>query len=322
MILGKNFQQTAQLDIEEFDAVQESYELAEIMLESTKDATMLESALYIADIILEDTALSGEDVEIALEATFKETLDNIVKSIQNFLKSIGAFFNKMGAAAKLLVTSGEKFISKYEAQIKDAAAKAEGFKYQMPKYDLALFKEEAGSIDKFTANPETLSAETDDKKTTEDFMKKFKGEKVNYTEVATIETMIEFIKNGKTIIEDINKTQASVKEINDKLIKECQEAIGKKDQDVAKYTEKSKKVSKLSNAMINHVKKVKNAYFDASADFEACLKKLLLYKNKKTEKEPEKAQETPAGEPGSKSQPLIGVVESASLLDTALKFIR
>lgn len=321
MILGKKTQEDKIDQVMEsfeditFEPVEESYELSEIMLESVKASTQLESALLIADIMLEEASLQGEDVEIALEATFKDTMNSIIKHITDFIKSIGGFFDKMIQSVKIMVVTGEKFISKYGTQIKDAAKNAEGFKYEIYKYDLDLLKSETTATDKFTADKATLEAEVGKEKTKseDEFLKQFRGEKkVDFSEGVSIDKMMETIKNGKEILAAIEKTKKTVIEANDKVIKECKEAANKKDENVDKYNKMAKAARDMSNEMTKHIKKVKNGYFEASREFETCLKKLLSYKGK-----PVKDSKPSNTEP----EEVVDVKESASLLDTALKFI-
>jgi hypothetical protein len=284
--------------------VEELFESA--ILEPAKDWYRLQSALFMTDVQLEESALntrmdaylgesiteSATEIEILAEAAatgFKEKAKDLFTKIKN---KVVNWVRKAVAYIKLFFSSGEKFIRKYETEIKNAANLQPTIKAKMPVANImsfsrgksnieSIYKKAANVIDSsFIGNATTKGSEdviSDicGKKTLSEVKEEVKksisaSNAGTETNVAILDSL-SFIKNfGKTYLQNIKKEESTITKGCDVAIKELKK--NKDDSDL------NKKVAACKTAL-NCCTTALGVEYDivkkASSQHESILKKAL-----------------------------------------------
>ena len=139
MILGKSNRTSSQNEFENYNFAisTEACGYTEIISDTTEELAALESALFVADVMLEEKALEGttpEEMEVLLEGVvsslytrLKEVLKKLIAKIKQWFANVKKFF-------QVLFTHGKEFAKKYKSDIIKAQAKCKGFKYKTYKF--------------------------------------------------------------------------------------------------------------------------------------------------------------------------------------------
>lgn len=120
------------VEVEGIDHTMESF--AKIIVDFNKEAHVLESALYISDVLMEQEVLEGASPEVLLEGVVGDFFRKVWAMIQKLWGKIKAFFKAVYRYFETLFMSGEKFVKKYKKELEDKTAT--GFTYTAHKFDL------------------------------------------------------------------------------------------------------------------------------------------------------------------------------------------
>lgn len=129
MILGRgnNFSSRS----EQYEVSIEGCGHIEMFVEQTEEMCALESAMYIADVMLEETAMEGtSNMEVLVEGVVSSFFTRLGDSVKKLLAKIKQWFMNVKKYLTMMITNGKDFAKKYKTEILTAAAKARGFKYK------------------------------------------------------------------------------------------------------------------------------------------------------------------------------------------------
>ncbi len=109
-----------------------------IVCEFAENMYKLEAGLYIADAMLEQRSMAGEDVTALAEGAVRDFIDKAIDKIKEFAGKVKAWFLKVIENVQMLATSGAKLKSKHGAKLRSKAkgSESKGFEYNIPTYDL------------------------------------------------------------------------------------------------------------------------------------------------------------------------------------------
>lgn len=134
---------------ESLDAVIENWEgpevepssraFAEITREGAEELARLESAIYVADVVIESQLVDGditmEQAEAVAEGAIKDFLGKIVKHLKALFEKVKGWFVSIGKKIKVYAMDNKKFVAQYENEIRDKAKSSE-LKIKSYKYDV------------------------------------------------------------------------------------------------------------------------------------------------------------------------------------------
>lgn len=157
MILGKG--SSTQSMVNEFENVDysistEACGYTSIISDATEELASLESALYVADVMLEEKALEGateNEMEVLLEGVMTSVYGRLKDVLKKLIAKIKQWFANVKKFFQVLFTHGKDFAKKYKTDIVKAASRVKGYKYKT--YNFAKgWKDllEAGEIEKIT----------------------------------------------------------------------------------------------------------------------------------------------------------------------------
>ena len=139
MILGRSSNTTVnEFDNVDFNISTEACGYTEIISDATEELAALESALYVADIMLEEKALEGaapEELEVLLEGVATSVYGRLKEVLKKLLAKIKQWFANVKKFFQVLFTHGKDFAKKYRADIIKAEASMKGFKYKTYDFD-------------------------------------------------------------------------------------------------------------------------------------------------------------------------------------------
>lgn len=154
MILGNRSNQTTITN--EFDAINynisvESCGYVDMFVEATEELAALESAMYVADVMLEEHVLEGAtNVEVLLEGVMSGMFTRLKEAVQKLWAKIKQWFANVKKYFQMLFTHGKDFVKKYKTDIIKAEARCKGFKYNFYPLTGGKTKENASaSLDAF-----------------------------------------------------------------------------------------------------------------------------------------------------------------------------
>lgn len=140
MILGKGsntYSSQNEFENIEYKISTEACGYTTIISDATEELAALESALYVADIMLEEKALEGateEEMDVLLEGVMgsvytrlKEVLKKLIAKVKQWFANVKKFF-------QILFSHGKDFAKKYKTDIVKAAARCKGYKYKTYKF--------------------------------------------------------------------------------------------------------------------------------------------------------------------------------------------
>lgn len=138
MILGKgSYTKTNEFENVDFNISTEACGYTSIISDTTEEIASLESALYIADIMLEQKVLEGateDELETALEGVMSSMYERLKSIIKKLIAKIKQWFENIKKFFQILFSHGKDFAKKYKTDIVKAAARCNGYKYKV--YDI------------------------------------------------------------------------------------------------------------------------------------------------------------------------------------------
>lgn len=134
MILGRSSNPTTnEFDNIDFNISTEACAYTEIISDATEELAALESALYVADVMLEEKALEGatpEEMEVLLEGVMTSMYGRLKEVLKKLMAKVKQWFANVKKFFQILFSHGKDFAKKYRADIVKAQARAKGFKYK------------------------------------------------------------------------------------------------------------------------------------------------------------------------------------------------
>ena len=135
MILGRTNKSSSYNEFENynFNISTEACGYTEIISNATEELAALESALFIADIMLEEKALEGtspEEMDVLLEGVMSSLYTRLKEVVKKLIAKIKQWFANVKKFFQVLFTHGKDFAKKYKADIVKAEARCKGFKYK------------------------------------------------------------------------------------------------------------------------------------------------------------------------------------------------
>lgn len=233
----------------------------QILYEFAEDMYKAQAGLYISDIIIEQAVSEGAEPEALVEGTVKDFFKRIKDALKKLWDKIVAWFKSIIENLKVMFSSGEKFIKKYEKAInekKDDKFEYTGFKYDMNA--LLTIPELPKSLDEVAKQIETNYEDLKDDEfdvdegkkevlastaatcglsgiDSVDELKKELVSKLRGGDVAkstfTFSSgngkgqMIDLVKNHSKILKGINKYYTDFNNAMSKVIKACEKAENK-----------------------------------------------------------------------------------------------
>lgn len=311
----------------------ESCGYMDIFVEAAEETAALESALFVADTMLEEQVLEGStEVEILLEGVMSSTFEKLKAIVKKMWAKVKEWFAKVKRFFEILIAHGKDFVKKYEVDIKKAAASCKNFKYKFYPVKAEMNLNVAGiniigdaaklakdAIDNSKSVSEVVTDfckanlwEKEDSIT--EFVKKrkeaaFGEEREEFEDFSgsgaiSAADMIKLIKEGDKAIKEIEKAVKEIETECKKAVKEIEDKQkGEQRPEVIKaltiMVELTNKLCNTSVALLNCYKGITKT---GMKDAEMVLKKLLMHKP---------AKESYVGE----------YQDSSSILESALRFI-
>lgn len=133
MILGRSNQ--TGLSTNKFEAIDynisvEGCGYVDMFVEATEELAALESAVYVADVMLEEHVLEGAaNIDVLLEGVVSSVFTRLKEAVQKLWAKIKQWFANVKKYFQMLFTHGKDFAKKYKADIMKAHARCKGFKY-------------------------------------------------------------------------------------------------------------------------------------------------------------------------------------------------
>lgn len=103
-----------------------------ILYEFAEDMYKIQAGLYISDVMIEQAVAEGAAPEALVEGAIGDFFKKIGAAIKKLWDKVVAWFKAVAENVKVLFTSGEAFVKKYEKVIKEK--KDNGFTYVGYKY--------------------------------------------------------------------------------------------------------------------------------------------------------------------------------------------
>lgn len=132
MILGRSNHTaiTNKYDNVDFNIAVEGCSYVDMFVEATEELASLESAMYVADVMLEEQVLEGAtDVDVLLEGVVNSLYTRLKDAVQKLWAKIKQWFANVKKFFQVLFTHGKDFAKKYKTDIVKAEARCSGFKY-------------------------------------------------------------------------------------------------------------------------------------------------------------------------------------------------
>lgn len=136
MILGKGSNTRSMVNEFEnvdFNISTEACGYTSIISDATEELTALESALYVADVMLEEKALEGatpEEMETLLEGVMTSVYGRLKEVLKKLMAKVKQWFANVKKFFQVLFSHGKEFAKKYRSDIIKAQAKVKGYKYK------------------------------------------------------------------------------------------------------------------------------------------------------------------------------------------------
>lgn len=135
MILGKSNRTSSQNEFENYNFAisTEACGYTEIISDATEELAALESALFVADVMLEEKALEGttpEEMDVLLEGVMSSLYTRLKEVLKKLIAKIKQWFANVKKFFQVLFSHGKEFAKKYKSDIVKAHARAKGFKYK------------------------------------------------------------------------------------------------------------------------------------------------------------------------------------------------
>ena len=135
MILGRTNKSSSYNEFENcnFNISTEACGYTEIISNATEELAALESALFVADIMLEEKALEGtspEEMDVLLEGVMSSLYTRLKEVVKKLIAKIKQWFANVKKFFQVLFTHGKDFAKKYKSDIVKAEARCKGFKYK------------------------------------------------------------------------------------------------------------------------------------------------------------------------------------------------
>ena len=117
----------------------------QILYEFAEDMYKINAALYVSDVIIEQSVTEGaENPETLMENVVTDFFKKLVEAFKKLWAKIKGWFKEVIKSLEVLFMNGEKFIKKYKKELEDK--KATGFKYKGFKYDVAKMETAVAGI--------------------------------------------------------------------------------------------------------------------------------------------------------------------------------
>jgi len=143
----------------------------QILYEFAEDMYKINAALYVSDVIIEQSVMEGaENPEALLENVVGDFFKKIVEAFKKLWAKIKAWFKEVIKTLEVQFMSGEKFIKKYKKELEDK--KATGFNYKGYKYDVAKMEKSIDDVAKKASGYTNTDLGNLDKITKEDLEKR------------------------------------------------------------------------------------------------------------------------------------------------------
>lgn len=269
MILGRSTQQiTSKYDNVDFNISVESCGYVEMFVEATEELAALESAIYVADIMLEEHVLESADanVEVLLEGVVSSMYTRLKDTVERLWAKIKQWFANVKKFFQILFAQGKEFAKKYKTDIVKAEARAKGFTYEFYpvksmgsignlaekdgdiKTDADALSRAAGIAKGSGSNSENVKAymkqnHWSGKESQAEFNKTLREEllggegKEEYTDFnggPSVQEMLSLLETGGKTIELINKAEKNINTTCSKLIADLKKAENSAAEKVAK----------------------------------------------------------------------------------------
>lgn len=259
MILGRSNQTntiTNEFEGIDYNISVESCDYVDIFVEATEEIAALESALYVADVMLEEHVLEGAtNVDVLLEGVMSSMYSRLKAAAQKLWAKLKQWFANVKKYFQVLFTHGKDFVKKYKADIIKAEARAKGFKYdfypvkgmesfstKVPDKEVLMVSDAVEAARKLLTEGKSNSDIVKDMMKTEkwhgedsqsEYNKKFrenllggdaKEEFEDFTQGPSVQAMIHMLETGADSIKVIDKTEKQVNQTFSKLITDLQKA--------------------------------------------------------------------------------------------------
>lgn len=232
-----------------------SYELSELDLFDIEMESYYISNMnsYINEVIVE----GFEVIEESIIDNVKEKGSNLAKKVQELWKKFKAWVTNLVRVVTNLFRSGEKIVKKYGNQLKTNYAKK---KNTLP-VDTYIYKVNDGAID--TLNNKIVNDSNYRDKIAEmsqdSFNKSVVGcvrndTKTNKLADIPIDTITNFLLNGKKVIKSINEMEKKVDKQFKEVINKLKSGDNKNNEEVARIKKVSSMSSKMFNSLIREIK--------------------------------------------------------------------
>lgn len=278
---------------ESLDSVMESWEgpeveptsraFAEITRKGTEELARLESAIYVADVVIESQLLDGDitisQAEAVAEGAIKDFLNKIIAQLKKLFEKVKGWFVSIGKKIKVFTMSNKKFIAQYEEEIR-AKAKTTELKIKSYKYDVNRAMRTLGEFETVVLrNLDTLCGAVTSAQDAQSWMNVLRDEKKTAIAVDANgnvkDTFWETCKLGNTwaevkdrIMKDFHDGDAEERSVKDMDIADMIKML-KSDDQTKSINEYYKKVSSVYNRSIKDLEAAQRMYNDDKKSDEA-----------------------------------------------------
>lgn len=102
--------------------------IQEINVEASAQAYALESALYIADVFIEESVMeNAANADVLMESVVKDSFEKIKKALKDFWAKVKAWFVQVKNYLTALFLSGKKLVEKFKKELNESK---KGFEYK------------------------------------------------------------------------------------------------------------------------------------------------------------------------------------------------
>lgn len=266
--------------------------LTEAVVALTNDIYKVEEAYFTADIIGSCKVVTeGASADVIMESMVSSGVEKLKAAWTKFLAAIKSFFDKVITFFKSMMMSGSKFVSTYQAQLKEKAKTAKEFKYNGYDYnrsagDAAADKAKkaiAAKINEFMGGFSYVDAANTN---TDDLLEKLHLGKGDSKKTAS--------DVAEELVKSIDSSCSSSSELKAAIVKAYRnDADSKSKQTLGGASDITAMCSWVSKAG-DAIKKVKSDKADFESKVTAIIKKMDTLGNKKGTNKTEQAKYTMA----------------------------
>lgn len=284
MILGRSNQ--TGLSTNKFDGIDYNISIegcgyVDMFVEATEELAALESAVYVADVMLEEHVLEGAtNIDILLEGVVSSVFTRLKEAVQKLWAKIKQWFANVKKYFQMLFAHGKDFAKKYKVDIIKAEARCKGFKYEFyPVKDASAAFDGAGDNNQPDEDPVTrarkllaATSETSNSEIIKEFMKKqhwggedsqaefnkelkekllggdTKEEFEDFQGGPSVQDMLEVLEVGAKFIQALDKDERAIGKACTKCVAELQKRENEEAKEVAKPQEPGKPKKELDKA--------------------------------------------------------------------------